>query len=94
MKRRPYISFEACINVCIRCYNCFQSGIELSKCIYLASMGVKLNHTRAGAVKIKNFYFQNAYLMVMPVETWATTKEKNANIYAFVHRNVMGYTEN
>ena len=38
------------------------------------------------AVKIKTF-FQNAYLMVMPVETWATAKEKIAKNYAFVHRH-------
>ena len=30
----------------------------------------------------------------MPIETWATAKEKIAKIYAFVHRNLMVYTEN
>ena len=34
--------------------------------------------------------FHNAYLMVMPVKTWATI----AKIYAFVRRNLMVYTEN
>ena len=58
-------------------------------------MGVKINHTVGG--QNQDFYlfiYQNAYLMVMPIETWATTKEKIANIYDFVHRNVMVYTDN
>ena len=55
-------------------------------------MGVKINHTVAGQ---NQEFSQNAYLMVMQVETWATTKEtKNAKICAFVHRDVMVYTEN
>ena len=34
-----------CINVCICGYNCCQTGgIELSKCVYLASMGVQIEH--------------------------------------------------
>ena len=71
--------------------------IELSKCVYLASLDEKL--TIQLAVKSKSFFFffffffQNACLMVMPVETWATTKETIAKIYAFVHRNLMVYTE-
>ena len=75
----------------IRGCNCCQTGIELSKCVYLASMGVKINHTVGGK---NQECFQNAYLMVMPVETWGTTKEKIAKNYVFVHRNVMVYTEN
>ena len=39
-------------------------------------------------------FFQNAYLMVMPAETLATTKVKIAKIYAFVHRNLMINMEN
>ena len=62
----------------------------MSKCVYLASMGVKINHT----IGVENQeLFQNAYLMVMPVETCATTKDKIAKMYAFVHRNIMGYTK-
>ena len=40
------------MNVGIRGYNCCQTewhqGIELSKCVYLASMGVKIEHVTAG----------------------------------------------
>ena len=34
--------------VCIRVYKCCQTGIELSKCVYLACMGVKINHIVGG----------------------------------------------
>ena len=54
-------------------------------------MGVKINHTIGSQ---NQEFFQNAYLMVMPVETWTTTKDKIVKIYAFVHQNVMVYTEN
>lgn len=63
----------------------------MSKCVYLASMGVKIEHTVG--VQNKDF-FQNAYLMVMSTETLATTKVKIAKIYALVRRNIMIYTEN
>ena len=67
------------------------SGIELSKCVYLASTGVKIEHTVG--VQNKDF-FQNAYLMVKSAETLATSKVKIAKIYAFVRQNIMIYTEN
>ena len=60
-------------------------GIELSKCLYLASMGVKTERT----VGIQNKdFFQNAYLMVMSTETLATTKVKIEKVYALVRRNL------
>ena len=82
------------MNVCIRGYNCCQTGgidVKLSKCVYLASMGVKIEHTIG--VQNKDF-FQNAYLMVMSTETLATTKVKIAINYALVCQNLMIYTEN
>ena len=55
-------------------------------------MGVKIEHTVDGQ---NQDCFQNAYLMVMPAETWATTKEKIVKkIYLFVHRILLVYTEN
>ena len=62
--------------LCNRGYNCFQTGIELSKYVYLASMGVKIEHT----IGQNQDFLQNAYLMVMPAETWATPKVKIAKI--------------
>ena len=59
-------------------------------CIF-SFRGCKKKHTVDGH---NQEFFQNAYLMVMPVETWATTKDKIVKIYAFVHWNVMVYTEN
>ena len=80
------------MNVCIRGYNCCQTGgIELSKCVYLPAMGVKVERT-VGAQN-KNC-FQNTYLMDMSTETLATTKVKIAKVYALVRRNLMIYTEN
>ena len=54
-------------------------------------MGVKIEHTVG--VQIRDFFFQNAYLMVMSTETLATTKVKIAKIYALVRRNLMIYPE-
>ena len=71
--------------------NWWYRGTELCKCVYLASMDVKIEHT----VGVQNKdLFQNAYLMVMSTETLATTKVKTAEIYALVRRNLMIYTEN
>ena len=72
--------------------NCCQTGIELAKCVYLAFMGVKINHTVGGQSKE---IFQNAYLMVMPVETIGPhPKKKLRKFTLFVCRNLMVYTEN
>ena len=71
--------------------NRWYRGIELSKCVYLASMGVKIEHT----VGFQNKdFFQNVYLMVMSAETLATTKVKIAKIYVLVRQNIMINTEN
>ena len=44
------------MNICICGYNCCQTGgIELSKCVYLASMGVKIEPTVG--VQNKDFFF-------------------------------------
>ena len=70
---------------------CQTGGIELFKCVYLASMGVKIERTVG--VQNKDF-LQNAYLMVMSTETLAATEVKIAKIYALVRRNLMIYMEN
>ena len=42
--------------VCICDYNCCQAGgIELSKCVCLASMGVKIEHTVCVQIKVLFF---------------------------------------
>ena len=77
--------------------NWWYRGIELSKCVYLASMGVKIEH--AVGVQSKDFFFfffffLNAFLTVMSTETLATTKIKIATIYVLVRRNLIIFTEN
>ena len=43
-----YFQSINCINVTIRGCNCCKTGIAVSKCVYLASMAVKIEHTVAG----------------------------------------------
>ena len=72
-------------------YDCCQTG-GIEECVYLASMGVKVEHTVG--VQNKDF-FQNAYLMVISAETLAPQpKSKVAKFYALVCRNLKIYTEN
>ena len=51
-------------------------------CIF-SLKGGKIDHTVGGQTQ---FSFQNEYMMIMPAETWPTTKVK---ICAFVHRNLI-----
>ena len=67
------------INVCIRGYKCHQTAIESSNVVYIASMGVKIEHT----VGVQNRDFSKC-ISFLP---FATTKVKIAKIYAFVRRN-------
>ena len=50
MKKKVLDYFQSinCINVSIHGCNCFKTGIEVSKCVYLALMAVKIEHTVAG----------------------------------------------
>ena len=50
MKKKVLDYFQSinCINVSIHGCNCFKTGIEVSKCVYLVSMAVKIEHTVAG----------------------------------------------
>ena len=43
-----YFQSVNCINVSIHGDNCCKTGIAVSKCVYLASMAVKIEHTVAG----------------------------------------------
>ena len=50
MKKKSLDYFQSinCINVFIHSCNCCKTGIEVSKCVYLTSMAVKIEHTVAG----------------------------------------------
>ena len=87
LKILDYLRSIHCISVCIRGYNCCQTGIELSKCVYLASICVKIEHTVGGQNQDLSF-------IVMPAETRASAKVKITKIYALVHRNLIVYTDN
>ena len=60
----------------------------MPKCVYLASIGVKIEHT--AGVQNKDFFFQNAYLTVISTETLATSKVKIAKIYASKLKHIHG----
>ena len=47
-KNLDYFRSINCRNVCILAYYCCQTGIEVSKCVYLASTALKLERTVGG----------------------------------------------
>ena len=66
-------------------------GIEVSKCVYLACMAVKIEHTAGGH---NHDILQQCISDVYTSQAWASTRVKFAKIYAFVHRNLFACTEN
>ena len=54
----------------------------MSKCAYLASMAVKIEHTVAG------HYHDILQQCIFDVH-WASTRVKIAKIYAFVHKKLI-----
>ena len=80
-----------CINVSIHGSNCCKTGIEVSKCVYLAGMAVKIEHTVGGH---NHDILQQCISDVYVSQVWASTRVKLAKIYAFVHRNLFACTEN
>ena len=50
MKKKILDYFQSinCTNVSIHGCNCYKTGIEVSKCVYLASVFVKIKHAVAG----------------------------------------------
>ena len=80
-----------CTNVSIHGCNCCKTGIEVSKCVYLACMAVKIEHTVGGH---NHDILQQCISDVYASQVWASTRVKLAKIYAFVHRNLFACTEN
>ena len=93
MKKKILAYFQSidCINVSIHGCNCCKTGVEVSKCVYLASMAVEIEHTVADH---SHNILQQCILMFMPAEVWGLNAVKTAKIYAFVYRNLFAYTEN
>ena len=80
-----------CTNVSIHDCNCCKTGIEVSKCVYLAHMAVKIEHTVGGH---NHDILQQCISDVYASQVWASARVKLAKIYAFVHRNLFACTEN
>ena len=83
-----------CIDVCIHGYNCCQTCIDLSKCVYVASKGVKIEPT----VGVQNLDCFNIHIWWSSLpKHWPQPKsilwKCNLN-YAFVRQNLMMYTKN
>ena len=86
-----YIRSINCTNVSIHGCNCCKTGIEVSKCVYLACMAVKIEHTVAGH---NHDILQQCISDDYASQVWGLSQSKTCQIYAFVHRNLFACTEN
>ena len=92
MKKKILDYFQSinCINVFIHGCNCCKTGIEVSKCVYLASMAVKIEHIVAGH---NHDILQQCIFDIHASRSTGPKRGKLAKIYDFVHRNLSTYTE-
>ena len=75
-----------CTNVSIHGCNCCKTGIEVSKCVYLACMAVKIELTVDGH---NHDILQQCISDVYASQVWGLNQSKTCRqIYAFVHRNL------
>ena len=65
--------------------------IKMCKCVYLACMAVKIEHTVDGH---NHDYLQQCISDVYASQVWGLNQSKTCQIYAFVHQNVFACTEN
>ena len=81
-------------------YNCMyifivvivvKTGIEVSKCLYLACLSVKIEHTVDGH---NHDILQQCISDVYANQVWGLNQSKTCQIYVFVHRNLFACTEN
>ena len=63
----------------------------MSKCVYLACMAVKIEHTVDGH---NHDILQQCISDVYASQVWNSTRVKLTKIYALVHRNLFACTEN
>ena len=73
-----------CTTVSIHSCNCRKTGIEVSKCLYLACLSVKIEHTVEGH---NHDILQQCISDVYASQVWGLNQSKTCQIYAFVHRN-------
>ena len=86
-----YFESINCTTVSIHGCNCCKTGIEVSKCVYLACMAVKVEHTVDGH---NHDILQQCISDVYAKQVWGPNQSKTCQIYAFVHRNLFACTEN
>ena len=87
---RLFLSIN-CTNVSIHGCNCCKTGIEVSKCVYLACMAVKIERTVDGH---NHDTLQQCISDVYASQILGLNQSKTCQIYAFVHRNLFACTEN
>ena len=63
----------------------------MSKCVYLASMAVKIEHTVDGH---NHDILEDCISDVHASQVWGLNQSKTCQIYAFVHRNLFPCMEN
>ena len=80
-----------CTTVSIHGCNCCKTGIEVSKCVYLASFAAKIEHTVDGH---NHDILQQCVSDVYASQVWGLNQSKTCQIYAFVHRNLFACTGN
>ena len=80
-----------CTTVSIHGCNCCKTGIEVSKCVYLASVAVKIERTVDGH---NHDILQQCISDVYASQVWGLNQSKTCQIYAFVHQNLFACTEN
>ena len=78
-----------CTNVSIHDCRCCKTGIEVSKCVYLACMAVKIEHTVDGH---NHDILQQCISDVYASQVWGLNQSKTCQIYVFVHRNLFACT--
>ena len=70
------------INVSIHGCNCCKTGIKVSKCVYLASMAVKREHTCTVGGHNHDI-LQQCISMFIPAEVWGLNQNKNCQNTCF-----------
>ena len=93
MKKKILDYFRSinCTTISIRGCNCCKTGIEVSKCLYLACMSVKIEHTVDGH---NHDILQQCISDIYALQVWCLNQSKTCQIYAFVYRNLFACMEN
>ena len=86
-----YFRSIICTYVSIHGCNCCKTSMEVSKCVYLACMAVKIEHTVDGH---NHDILLQCISDVYASQVWGLSQSKTWQIYAFVHQNVFACTEN